>query len=158
MVFGFSGSKAIACWSGWIESPILPLLVRLRHVHVEPERSPRWVSMAPQYTCVSRSGATARNQSYQACPVAPPGGGATAVHVPPARRQRYAVPPLAPQAYTTAGLEGAISTASRVNAVGAPGSVTAGQVLPWSVDLRTPSLEAAKTFPFGATESDHVRC
>src|SRR6266508_6176206 len=91
MVSGRPGSKAIACWSGWIESPVVPLLVRLVHVHVVPERSPRWTSMAPQYTCVSRSGAIARNQSYQACPVATPGGVPTAAHVPATRRHRYAV-------------------------------------------------------------------
>src|SRR5215217_6507490 len=83
----------MACWSGWIEDPIAPLFVRLRQVHVVPERSPRWTSMAPQYTCVSRSGATARNQSYQAWLILTPGGAATDVHVPAARRRRYVVPP-----------------------------------------------------------------
>src|SRR5215211_1003167 len=144
MVFGFPGSKAIECWSGWIEAPIVPLFVRLRHVHVVPERSPRWTSMAPQYTCVSRSGATATNQSYQAWLVLTPGGGATDVHVPLARRHRYAVPPLAPQAYETAEFERAIATASRSNVPGVPGSVTAFQFVPPFVERHRPSLEAAR--------------
>src|SRR4249919_701053 len=79
------------CWSGWIDWPAEPLLLSICQVHVVPDRSPRCNSMAPQYTCVSRSGATATYQSYQDWPVDKPGGSPIAVQVPPARRQRYPV-------------------------------------------------------------------
>src|SRR6187402_2943908 len=98
--------------------------------------------MAPQYTCVSRSGATARNQSYHAWLVLTPGGGATAVHVPPARRQRKGVVPTAPHAYATPGFDRAIATAKRSKEPGAPGSATAVHVVPPFVDRRSPSLHA----------------
>ena len=45
---GLPGSKVMACWSGWMDCPDVPLLDRLRHVHVVPDRSPRCTSIAPQ--------------------------------------------------------------------------------------------------------------
>jgi len=89
-----------------------------------------------------------------------PGGGATDLHVPLARRHRYAVPPLAPQAWATAGFDRAIATASRSKAPGVPGSVTAFHVVPPFVERHKPSLHAARICaeepPAGAIDSDHV--
>src|SRR6478609_598606 len=98
-MFGLPGSKAMLCWSGWIDWPVVPLLLIVCQVHN-------------------------------------PGGSATAVHVPPARRHRYPVgiglPPgwgihgaPVPKAYATSVFEGAVETASRTNDAGAPGRVTA---------------------------------
>src|SRR5215831_14268616 len=127
-----------------MESPEAPLSVRFVQLHVVPERSPRCTSMAPQYIWLSRSGATARNQSYQACPVLAPGGAPMAVHVPLARHHKYGVAPLAPHAYATVEFDGAMATANRLNDPGVPGSATAVQVVPPSVDRSTPSLQAAR--------------
>src|SRR5947207_5481458 len=88
--FGSVGLNAIACWSGWMESPDgLPLM--LLHVQAPPaERTPLWTLIAPRYSTSGLLGATAANQSYQACPVRSAASGVAAVKAPPAtaRRQR----------------------------------------------------------------------
>src|SRR5688572_26939187 len=82
----------MACWSGWMESPegrFAEMFVQ-RHVPFV-WRTPRWALMPPTYRASGLFGATAANQSYQACPVCRSAGGGTAVNEPPKaeRRHRY---------------------------------------------------------------------
>src|SRR5688572_15997645 len=86
------GLKAMACWSGWIESPVG--FFAEMFVQSQPpfgRRPPRCALIPPRYTTSGLFGATVANQSYHAWPVCRSGGGVTAVNAPPNvdRRQTY---------------------------------------------------------------------
>src|SRR5918997_5437418 len=146
------------CWSGWIESPDC-FDERFDQVQVPLARSPRCRSIAPRYTCVSRSGAAATYQSYQACPPSTSGGGATAFHAPAFRRHSSVVTvwsalSRAPHAYATAAFDGEMLTANRKKLAGAPPNATAVHVVPSSVERNKPSRQAASaSFPAGSRET-----
>src|SRR3954470_8269107 len=88
--FASVGLKAMACWSGWTESPVGVLALIFDQSHVpDGLRTPRWMLTAPRYTTSALFGATARYQSYHDCPVSSKTGTSNSLNAPPNVERRH---------------------------------------------------------------------